>query len=315
MRISAGLCVALLAFPLLLILSFTCFAQNHESPATSQSVQDIDPERLSAAREVLRLTNAEEMLSKTYPAIVKQTLSSVMNAVQPKNISPEQKHRYNDMSDGISDVAADFISNKKNELLNLSAAVYARTFTREELEALAAFYGKPAGQKFVSVTPELMQETMPLMNSIVLDKPIEMKEDISPEALAAAKEMMRISKTEEMLDTAMSQLRQSPAMVLPDADPAIEKDLKKNSEDVAKKFQARRSELIEALASVWAQKFTVEEMTAVTDFYKTDAGQKIITSMPQLMAEMQQASQLFYQQLMGEMVEKARDMVKEQGNE
>lgn len=313
MNISAGLRAALAAFTLLCASSTMSIAQNNPPSSQSSTVDDIDPARLEAAREVLRRTNAEKMLSETYPIIVKQTMSSVVALVQPPNLNEEQKAQYIEIVNSISDLTTEFMLSKKSELLSVSAAVYARSFTVEELEALAEFYGKPAGQRFVSATPELMQEIMPLMINILFDKPVEIAGEIPADALEAAKEMMIASKTEEMLDVALAQLSQNPPVALPDGDQDIDEDAKKYAADMTKKFQERRGELVNAMAAIWAKKFTVEEMKAVTEFYQSDAGQKIITSMPQMMTELQTASQSFYQQLSGEMVNKIQTLMKEKG--
>lgn len=315
MSISAGLRVGLVTFSLIFASSYPSFSQDSKPSAQTSEVDNVDPARLAAAREVLRLTNSEKMLSETFPVIIKQAMGSVVALIQPPNMSPEQQKQYNDIADAISSSASEFVLSKKTQLLDVSAAVYARTFTVEELNALSEFYGTPAGQKFVSASPELMQEMMPLMVNVVFDKPIEVKGEISDDTLAAAKEMLKVSKTEEMLDRAMTQFGQNPPIAPADADPQVEAEAQKYSQDVSKKFQQRREELLDALAMVWAKKFTAEEMNAVTEFYRTEAGEKIITAMPKMMVEIQNESQAFYQELTGEMIGAIQKQMKDKGIE
>jgi hypothetical protein len=47
-----------------------------------------------------------------------------------------------------------------NELIDALAAVYARNFTVDELNVIAAFYATPAGQKLTEMTPTLGPQSM-----------------------------------------------------------------------------------------------------------------------------------------------------------
>jgi hypothetical protein len=47
-----------------------------------------------------------------------------------------------------------------NEFTNLLVPIYARYYTREDIQALVAFYRSPLGQKMVSVNPMVVQDSM-----------------------------------------------------------------------------------------------------------------------------------------------------------
>jgi uncharacterized protein len=47
-----------------------------------------------------------------------------------------------------------------NEVIDQIAAVYARTFTADELREAVAFYRGPTGQKIVQKLPAVLQESM-----------------------------------------------------------------------------------------------------------------------------------------------------------
>ena len=44
-----------------------------------------------------------------------------------------------------------------------------------------------------------------------------------------------------------------------------------------------RDQMLEEFATIYAQRFTVDELNAVVDFYKSPVGQKFIASTPELM--------------------------------
>ncbi|HWK32325.1 MAG TPA: DUF2059 domain-containing protein, partial [Hyphomicrobium sp.] len=50
-----------------------------------------------------------------------------------------------------------------------------------------------------------------------------------------------------------------------------------------KRLMSYRDAMIEDFAVVYAQRFTVDELKAVTDFYQSPTGQKFIEAMPVLM--------------------------------
>ena len=49
-----------------------------------------------------------------------------------------------------------------DDYLALTAKVYEKYYTADELQALIAFYGSPVGQKTIAATPQLMKELLPV---------------------------------------------------------------------------------------------------------------------------------------------------------
>ncbi len=70
---------------------------------------------------------------------------------------------------------------------NIYIPAYSKHFTVSEIKAVIAFYESQVGQKFVSVTPTLMQESMAIFNQKYNTKIIEMSRRISNEEFARIK--------------------------------------------------------------------------------------------------------------------------------
>lgn len=47
-----------------------------------------------------------------------------------------------------------------DEIVNMTIPVYAKYYTEEDVDQLIAFYKTPVGRKVVSVTPQIVQESM-----------------------------------------------------------------------------------------------------------------------------------------------------------
>ncbi len=62
----------------------------------------------------------------------------------------------NKMADAYVDAFAAELTVRRDEFLDLIVAVYAKTFTAEEIDGLLAFHASPLGQKARSVAPSIL---------------------------------------------------------------------------------------------------------------------------------------------------------------
>jgi len=73
----------------------------------------------------------------------------------------------NNFQERFTSVPAEFWEKMKasinaDDLINLTIPVYAKYYTEEDLDQIVAFYKTPAGRKVISVTPQIVQESMML---------------------------------------------------------------------------------------------------------------------------------------------------------
>lgn len=101
----------------------------------------------------------------------------------------------------------------------------------------------------------------------------------SPEQRAAATELLVAMRAPEMLESSIrgmldAQLRNAPELA--------------GVQDVLREFVARYvswEALREQYVEIYARSFTEDELRQMTDFYRSDAGQKLARAAPRLMAE------------------------------
>jgi len=138
MRIHVWIWVACLTLGLLAASSARA-----QSPAPS-------PEAMAAARELLVTMRAADNFKAIMPAI----MSSLKPAIVQNR--PQVERDY----DALVPILLAGMDARLNEMIDRVAALYARTFTTDELREVVAFYRGPTGQKFVQRMPLIMQESM-----------------------------------------------------------------------------------------------------------------------------------------------------------
>jgi hypothetical protein len=121
-------------------------------PATPQ-LPNVDPERLALAQKILEETHAQDNAS----AMIDTMLPTMIAAFRRQSPNlPEDTYKL------IEQMLADELRKELPPFVQASAQIYANHFTLDDLKALDAFYQTPAGQKVVSETPKIFQETVPL---------------------------------------------------------------------------------------------------------------------------------------------------------
>lgn len=104
----------------------------------------------------------------------------------------------------------------------------------------------------------------------------------APENLQAAKDLLKATNAEAqfaaMIPLIFNQLRQ----ILPQPGPNDQQVFDQVFAEIQKQAIARSSELIDQIAALYAKRFTVEELTAVSQFYRSPVGQKFVAATPDI---------------------------------
>ena len=117
------------------------------SPAPAQTPA---PDAMDAARELVTTMQAGDQFKALLPIIMKNLKPAI---VQNR---PDVDRDY----DAIMPLLVASMSARVNEIVEEITALYARTFTADELRAVTAFYHGAVGQKFLQKQPVIMQESM-----------------------------------------------------------------------------------------------------------------------------------------------------------
>jgi uncharacterized protein len=109
-----------------------------------------DAARLAAAREMMQVAGVARQFSQVMPVLMRQ-LAQGFVAVAP------------DKAEVITDVFVKLggkFDERKSELIDQIAALYAEQLNLEELNAVIGFYRSPAGAKMMSIQPQVMRQSM-----------------------------------------------------------------------------------------------------------------------------------------------------------
>ena len=107
-------------------------------------------ERVAAAKELMRIAGVEKQFDEVMPYMMHQ-LAQSFTAIAPDKST--------EIGEVLGQLTTKFVD-RKGELIDEIAALYAERLTSEELAGLIAFYKSPIGMKFVAVQPEIMRQSI-----------------------------------------------------------------------------------------------------------------------------------------------------------
>jgi len=111
-----------------------------------------DASRIAAAKQMMEVAGAAAQFDQVMP-LMSQQMSQAFKNIAPGNAT--------EIDDVFRQLVPKFIE-RKGELLDQIATLYAAEMTLDELNAIVAFYKSPAGVKFASVQPKILRESMTL---------------------------------------------------------------------------------------------------------------------------------------------------------
>ncbi len=130
-------------------------AQQPPATAPQAAPANVDPARLKAARDLLVVTNTDAQFATIIPLMFRQMRQSL----------PAQGPGQQEEVDKVFDEIQKQFLERRSEVLDQIARLYAAKFSSEEMNALSDFYRSPIGQKFIAAMPELAAEAMRLGNN------------------------------------------------------------------------------------------------------------------------------------------------------
>ena len=118
------------------------------NPATAK---EPTPAHVKAAREMLRLTEADKMFNGVLPVLLQQQLALVQQ-LKP-GIPPDVLKRFETLF---------LIETKKgiDKVMDQVAEAYAGALSEDELNEISAFYKSPGGRKMIEIKPEMVKKAM-----------------------------------------------------------------------------------------------------------------------------------------------------------
>ena len=151
---------------------------------------------------------------------------------------------------------------------------------------------------------------VPLLAMTLLGAAPASSQSPSPEATAAARELLTTMRMGDQLKAIVPLLMKQLAPAIVQGRPEVERELNALMPIMLELVDKRSADLIEATATVYVRHFTVEEMRQLTAFYRQPVGQKLLEKLPAITQEALIVGQKFGQavavELQGRIVEELR---------
>jgi len=112
--------------------------------------QSPPPDALTAARELITTMQTADQFKAILPVVIRNLKPAIVQG------RPEVERDF----DAIMPIMLDAMNARVSEIVDQITALYARTFTVDELREVTAFYRGPTGQKFLQRLPQITQESM-----------------------------------------------------------------------------------------------------------------------------------------------------------
>ncbi len=145
--------------------------------------------------------------------------------------------------------------------------------------------------------------------AVALVAPAFAADEISPERVALAKEVIELSGANKVydnfdknLDMVMGQMMQDK----PNVDQATIDDIKKMMKE---EFAAFKPQMIDNAVKIYARHFSEDDLRAMIAFYKSDAGQHLSAELPAISQETAQMNVEFMKHFMARMQKYMADKI------
>jgi hypothetical protein len=135
----------------------------------------------------------------------------------------------------------------------------------------------------------------------------------SPEALAAAKDVVATIHMDEQLSAILPAMVKNLKPSIVQGRPEVDRQYDAVAPLIVDGFKARMSELIDAAAIVYARNFSTEDLQALNEFYKTPLGQRLLQKLPIVTQETMVAGAKFGRSVGEDMDKRMKEELRKRG--
>lgn len=158
-----------LIFLSLLLASVVAFSQQPAAPAkpaAPAAAPAVTPATVPAAEQpsrddvlkLLSIVHVQDQIEDMQNELAGQIADNIIGDLDLKQITPEQQGRLHDAAlAAVDDVRSAYPT---SQMIGDLIPVYQKHLTRSDVQAAIAFFSTPAGQKFITEAPQMMQEAL-----------------------------------------------------------------------------------------------------------------------------------------------------------
>lgn len=137
----------------------------------------------------------------------------------------------------------------------------------------------------------------------------------SPDQVKAAREVIEASGAAASLNNIVPIFFDEAKQTFTRTRPEIAKDLDEVLKAIRPEFEQRREQLMNDIATVYAQSFSAAELAEIKTFYQTATGKKLVESLPSVLQASYERTQAWSQKMSQDIVTRARQEMKKRGQE
>ena len=149
---------------------------------------------------------------------------------------------------------------------------------------------------------------------LALSAPV-IAQEVSPEQMSLARKYVDLTDNAAVFEVTMVETGIETMRQLVTQNPEIMDAVDTAVQNVLQDYRARKDELMNQFARVYAVRFTVEELQQIVAFYETDVGKKLSASNLEVNADLQRVLQIFTDNVKREFFAQVRAELRAQGVE
>ena len=161
---------------LLPIASFAQVSPGASAPSTNAQAAPAIPaedqatkEQLTKLFDVMRIRDQMQSMRRIVPSAVESQLKEQMQATMAgSQLTASQSQKLDELMHKYMEKAVNLYP--IDEMLADMTGLYQRYLNREDVDAMIAFYGSPAGQHLLDAQPKIAHEYMPLVMSRMAER-------------------------------------------------------------------------------------------------------------------------------------------------
>jgi len=142
-----------------------------------------------------------------------------------------------------------------------------------------------------------------------------MAQEVSPEQLALARQYVDLTDNASVFEVTMVETGIETMRQLVTQNPEIMDAVDGAVAKVLEDYRARKDELMNQFARVYALRFTVEELQQIVAFYESEVGKKLSASNLEVNSDLQRVLQVFTENVKREFFAQVRAELRAQGVE
>jgi hypothetical protein len=142
-----------------------------------------------------------------------------------------------------------------------------------------------------------------------------MAQEVAPEQLALARKYIDLTDRAAVYEVTLVEIGIGTMRQIVQQNPEISDETNTAVGKVLEEYRARKGELLDQFARVYAVRFTTEELQEIVTFYESPTGQKLAQANTEVNADLQAVLQVFTNNTRSEFFAKVRAELRAQGFE